>query len=88
MSIHSILEDLVEQQQEQGDWTMSFNFMGIDVTNPFMDETGRFAVNPFSYYGDYFLESEILSVAKGIFDNNELPCMACLHYGCDGTCAK
>ena len=30
---------------------MEFEFNGIWITDPFMDETGRFSVDPVEYYG-------------------------------------
>jgi hypothetical protein len=34
-----------------------FNFEGVWVTDPFMDETGTRTVDPVQYYGDCFLLS-------------------------------
>ena len=30
---------------------MEFEFNGIWITDPYMDETGRFPVDPIEYYG-------------------------------------
>ena len=30
-----------------------FEFNGIWITNPWMDETGRFPVDPVEYYGEH-----------------------------------
>jgi len=42
---------------------------GIAICNPFIDETGRFDVDPVEYYGNDFLESDIVKVVhQKLFD--------------------
>ena len=38
-------------EQGYGTFISSFEYNGTQIANPFMDETGRFEVNPFEYYG-------------------------------------
>lgn len=35
--------------------TITFTFKGVEITDPTMDETGRFKVNPVGYYGEPYL---------------------------------
>ena len=35
-----------------------FNHEGHEIINPFIDESGTYEVDPVSYYGDSFLNSE------------------------------
>jgi len=35
---------------------MEFIFDGTRITDPTMDETGRFSVDPIEYYGKVYLE--------------------------------
>jgi hypothetical protein len=35
--------------------TITFTFKGFEITNPNMDETGRFKVNPVGYYGEPYI---------------------------------
>jgi len=77
--------DVVRILVHEPDYQLSFPFMGIDITDPFMDETGRFEVNPFSYYGQHFIESSFITEAQKL---QELPCLACGGIGCNGSCAR
>lgn len=45
---------------------MSFMFNGVSITNPFMDESGRYEVNPITYYGSHFIESRFKEVIKSL----------------------
>ena len=53
--LNSLEEGAMINQEiaEQGYGTLicSFEYNGTTIVNPFMDETGRFEVNPFEYYG-------------------------------------
>ncbi|PDY93219.1 hypothetical protein CON09_08310 [Bacillus anthracis] len=43
------IDDFIEEQEEK---QPSFEFMGMHIVNPYMDETGRFRVlDPCEYYG-------------------------------------
>lgn len=59
---------LAEKQSEEFETTESkegmitFEFDGVDIINPFYDETGRFEVDPEEYYGEAFLESDWISI--------------------------
>ncbi len=35
--------------------TITFTFKGVEITDPTMDESGRFKVNPVGYYGEPYL---------------------------------
>lgn len=35
-----------------------FEFNGVSIVDPFLDETGRFEVNPVKYYGKSFINSD------------------------------
>lgn len=40
------------------DGCVSFAWNGYSIIDPFMDETGKNAVDPISYYGDAFRSSD------------------------------
>jgi hypothetical protein len=46
------------------DKCISFDYKDITIINPFMDETGRFEVDPIKYYGDAFLNSDFAKIVK------------------------
>ena len=35
--------------------TITFTFKGAEITDPTMDESGRFKVNPVGYYGEPYI---------------------------------
>jgi hypothetical protein len=41
---------------------ISFEFEGIDIINPFMNENATEEVDPIEYYGDNFLNSEFANI--------------------------
>ena len=47
-----------------------FEFKGQDITNPFMDSSYRFEVDPVEYYGDAFLNSCFCKVDNKDSKNN------------------
>lgn len=57
---HEIAEKNRRITDETGstDGCVSFTWKGYAITDPFMDETGRNAVDPISYYGDEFRNSD------------------------------
>tara|TARA_B100000029_G_C17283209_1_gene854199 strand:+ start:551 stop:805 length:255 start_codon:yes stop_codon:yes gene_type:complete len=57
-----------------------FEFEGMWVTDPSMDETGRFKVDPVEYYGSAYLDfedqkaaEEILATRMGSYKGTTLP---------------
>lgn len=64
------IKKLAEEQQEKFEETgnkegmITFDFEGIDIINPFEDETGRFEVDPGKYYGDFFMKSDWILLEK------------------------
>lgn len=57
------MED-VHNNKENYDTLIYFEYQGIDVVNPFMDETSKKVVNPIEYYGDAFLNSDFAKFTK------------------------
>lgn len=59
-----------ENQATRGDFgdVVSFVYEGVAISNPFVDETARFEVNPFLYYGqknmDNFIALAEVRIAK------------------------
>lgn len=45
---------------------ISFGYEEMEITNPFYDTTGRFLINPIEEYGEDFLNSEFVTLAKSI----------------------
>lgn len=45
---------------------IEFDYDGMSIINPFLDENGVCEVDPVKYYGEKFLNSEFIK----IFDNN------------------
>ena len=41
---------------------ISFVYDGIEITNPFVDETDRYSVDPVEYYGEAFLNSDFMKI--------------------------
>lgn len=41
-----------------------FDYKGIHILDPFTDETGSFEVDPISYYGEAFLNSDFAKILK------------------------
>lgn len=41
-----------------------FVYKGIHIVDPFTDETGCFEVDPISYYGEDFLNSDFAKILK------------------------
>lgn len=41
---------------------VSFDYEGIQILNPFIDETGSYEVDPVAYYGKLFLNSDFLKL--------------------------
>jgi len=37
--------------------TITFTYEGVEITDPTMDESGRFEVNPIEYYGQAYLDA-------------------------------
>lgn len=46
------------------DALVSFSYNGVCIHNPFIDESGRFEVNPIKYYGVSFIKSIFYNVLK------------------------
>ena len=43
---------------------IEFDYNGTFITDPYYDETGRFPVNPETYYGDEYKRAFILEYVK------------------------
>ena len=41
---------------------ISFEYEGIEILNPFVDECDMYEVDPIEYYGNYFLESKFMEL--------------------------
>ena len=65
------LRELCEQQQEEVDngakpeTMIHFIYQKTVIYNPLLDETGRFAVFPTSYYGEAFTKSDFRRYLDG-----------------------
>ena len=53
---YSYWEYMRKMQLGKSESSNSFEFNGMDITDPFMDETGRYPVNPRSYYGEPYFD--------------------------------
>ncbi len=55
-----VAEEQMQKFEETGEkgGMITFQFEGVDIINPFEDETSGFEVDPEEYYGDAFLESD------------------------------
>ena len=53
---YSYWEYMRRMQLGKSELRNSFEFNGMDITDPSMDETGRYPVNPRSYYGEPYFD--------------------------------
>lgn len=56
--ISKIIKENYNLSQQNGK-CIGFDFNGIFITDPNLDETGRFSVNPLEYYGKANIEKFI-----------------------------
>lgn len=69
VEIESIFYAMFENN-ELGEYDeMGFLYCGMNIINPFMDDTGRFEVDPITYYKKDFINSQ---VAKFIIQYNAI----------------
>ena len=71
-TLRQILESLVEAQHElayEYPPLLTFTYGCTAIYNPFLDESGMISVDPYTYYGDYFLNSSIYNIATVMFEN-------------------
>lgn len=80
-----ILFEICEYQQYKYN-TMNFYFYNFIffiykekyiIVNPFRDKTGKYLVDPILYYGDYFLNSNFVSLIKNYNLSNYTPKSKC-----------
>ena len=54
--------DILSEGIDENINLISFDYYGMDITNPFVDESGIYEVDPIEYYGELFLESDFMKL--------------------------
>lgn len=59
-NIRKVAEEQYSKFLETGDTEgmICFDFQGVAIINPFVDESGRFDVDPVKHYGEAFTNSD------------------------------
>ena len=53
---------IFDETGEYPEDAIMFEFEGIDIINPFLDEMGTDEVDPVEYYGEAFLNSDFMKI--------------------------
>ena len=71
----SKIKNILTPDVYESDGQYGFDIAGIFITDPFMSECGRFAVDPVEYYGLHAdqVEEILHSMARDFMDTNSKP---------------